>query len=66
MALKLDFLKPGKTYTAKIFCDTQESGGPNVKDAEKIAVLEQEVTSADTLSIRMVRNGGWTAIFTEK
>ncbi|MBE6425386.1 MAG: glycoside hydrolase family 97 protein [Planctomycetaceae bacterium] len=66
LALKLDFLKPGKTYTAKIFCDTQESGGPNVKDAEKIAVLEQEVTSADTLSIRMVRNGGWTAIFTEK
>lgn len=66
LTLKLDFLKPGKTYVAQIYADTPESGGTGEKDAEKIAEIVTEVTSADTLTIKMVRNGGWNAIFTEK
>lgn len=66
LSLKLDFLKPGKTYVAQIFCDTPQSTGTEEKDAEKIAEITKEVTSTDALTIQMVRNGGWTAIFTEK
>ena len=62
----LDFLKPGKTYVAQIYCDTPESGGTGETDAEKIAELTKEVKAGDVLEIKMVRNGGWTAIFTEK
>ena len=66
LTLPLSFLKPGKTYTVTQYCDTPESAGTGEKDAEKIAVITQDVTSADTLTIKMVRNGGWTAIFREK
>lgn len=66
LTLKLDFLKPGKTYVAQIFCDVPESGGTGEKDAEKIAEVVKEVTSADALTVKMVRNGGWNVILTEK
>lgn len=62
LTLALDFLKPGKTYTAQIYADVPESS----ENAEKISETVKDVTSADTLAIKMVRNGGWEVIFTEK
>ena len=61
ITLKLDFLSPGVTYTAAIYADAPESS----EDAAKIQISRQNVTSADTLNLPMVRNGGWNAVFTE-
>ncbi|MBQ6615487.1 MAG: glycoside hydrolase family 97 protein [Thermoguttaceae bacterium] len=60
--LKLDFLKPGKTYSALIVKDVPESA----TDARQVKVETIDVTSDDVLTIDMVRNGGWCARFTEK
>ena len=60
--LNLSFLAPGKTYSAMIVKDVPDSA----KDAEKAAVETIEVTADMTLTIDMVRNGGWVARFVEK
>ena len=60
--LNLSFLAPGKTYSAMIVKDVPDSA----KDAEKAAVETIDVTAETTLTIDMVRNGGWVARFTEK
>lgn len=60
--LNLSFLEPGKTYSAMIVKDVPDSA----KDAEKAAVETIDVTADTTLTIDMVRNGGWVARFTEK
>ncbi|MBR5710749.1 MAG: glycoside hydrolase family 97 protein [Thermoguttaceae bacterium] len=60
--LNLSFLEPGKTYSALIVKDVPDSA----KDAEKAAVETIDVTADMTLTIDMVRNGGWVARFTEK
>ena len=60
--LNLSFLAPGKTYSAMIVKDVPDSA----KDAEKAAVETIDVTAGDTLTIDMVRNGGWVARFVEK
>ena len=60
--LNLSFLAPGKTYSALIVKDVPDSA----KDAEKAAVETIDVTADSTLTIDMVRNGGWVARFVEK
>ncbi len=60
--LNLSFLAPGKTYSALIVKDVPDSA----KDAEKVEVETIDVTAGDTLTIDMVRNGGWVARFVEK
>lgn len=60
LTLPLTFLKSGKTYTATIYADKPESD----QQATAIAISTQKVKASDTLSITMVRNGGWNAIFT--
>ena len=60
--LNLSFLAPGKTYSAMIVKDVPDSA----KDAEKAAVETIDVTADTTLTIDMVRNGGWVARFVEK
>lgn len=60
LTLPLSFLKAGQTYTATIYADAPESN----KDAEKIDLSTRKVKAGDTLSIKMVRNGGWSAVFT--
>ena len=60
--LNLSFLAPGKTYSAMIVKDVPDSA----KDAEKAAVETIDVTADATLTIDMVRNGGWVARFVEK
>lgn len=60
--LNLSFLAPGKTYSALIVKDVPESD----QDAQKAQVETIDVTADSTLTIDMVRNGGWVARFVEK
>jgi len=53
---KLDFLTPGKRYTAQIYRD-----GPDAdwaKNPEAIVIEQREVTSADTLTLKLAPGGG--------
>ncbi|MBR0192064.1 MAG: glycoside hydrolase family 97 protein [Thermoguttaceae bacterium] len=60
--LPLTFLAPGKTYSALIVRDVPESA----EEAEKVETETLDVTAETTLTIEMVRNGGWVARFVEK
>ena len=60
--LPLTFLAPGKTYSALIVRDVPESA----EEAEKVETETLDVTAETTLTIDMVRNGGWVARFVEK
>ncbi|MDO4574375.1 MAG: glycoside hydrolase family 97 protein [Planctomycetia bacterium] len=62
LSLPLTFLKVGQTYEVTLYADVPESA----TEATKISVTKKTVTSTDTLSIDMVRNGGWTAVFNEQ
>jgi hypothetical protein len=62
MPSKLGFLEPGRKYRAEIYRD-----GPaaNRKTAPSDMVIEQrEVTSADTLTLRLAAGGGEAIRFT--
>ena len=58
LKLSLDFLGRGN-YEANIFADTPETD----KDARKISVTTKKVTAADTLEVKLGREGGQTIIF---
>lgn len=60
LTLPLSFLKAGKNYSAVIYADAPESD----QMATKLAISKKTVKAGDVLSIKMVRNGGWSAVFT--
>ena len=54
--MPLSFLTPGKRYRAQIYRD-----GPNADyrtNGKDIVIEERDVTSADTLSLRLAPGGG--------
>lgn len=54
----LSFLDPDTTYTATVYADDTDSADP-----EKLLITTSEVTSADTLTIRMAPAGGQAVTF---
>ncbi|MDO5310156.1 MAG: glycoside hydrolase family 97 catalytic domain-containing protein [Planctomycetia bacterium] len=60
LELKLDFLPEGQTWSATIYADSDLSE----TDATAVAITTQEVNSTDSLKIKMVKEGGWNAVFT--
>lgn len=56
VALPLDFLEPGRRYTAQIYRDGDGAGWRT--DPHAIAIESREVGSSDTLSIAMASGGG--------
>ncbi|WP_276091412.1 glycoside hydrolase family 97 protein [Pedobacter sp. JY14-1] len=57
-SLKLDFLKPGKTYTITYFEDGINAG----RQAMDYRKKTKQVKSGDQLDVKMVRNGGFAAV----
>ena len=57
--MKLDFLPAGRSFKMKAFVDGANAG----YQAMHYNVLEQTVTSATELDIKMARNGGFAASF---
>ncbi len=55
--LSLDFLTPGKTYTATIYADASDAHYDTNPAAYRITT--QQVTSADTLPMHMAPGGGF-------
>ena len=64
LEVPMNFLEPGKTYEATIYCDKPEAhykDNPQLYDIKK-----QDVTSEDTLSMFMAPGGGFAISFQEK
>ena len=53
--VRLQFLQPGRTYTASLYADDGHDG---------IAVSEHSVTSASHLTVPVARNGGFSLVLT--
>lgn len=53
LTLSLDFLEPGKKYTAKIFYDD-----PKAKSRTKVGIKEKNVTSKSKIDVEMLKCGG--------
>jgi alpha-glucosidase len=59
ITLDLSFLEPGRTYKARIFCD-----GINAhRHATDYKIEEREVTSEETLTVRLSPGGGFAIMF---
>ena len=57
-AIDLGFLDEGREYGLTAFEDSVNSG----RQAMDYRIRKTAVRSSDALQIRMVRNGGWTAV----
>ena len=58
LEIPLDFLTPGRRYDLTGFED-----GPNAfRQAMDYRRVEREVAASDKLTLKMARNGGWTAV----
>lgn len=57
--LKLDFLKPGVKYNARIYSDN-----PKVKTATQIEISDKKVDSSKKLEFDLLPKGGATVVFT--
>ena len=57
LSVPLDFLSEGVTYTARIYAD-------DPSDRTKVVITERNVTSADTLEVKMAPSGGQAVTFT--
>jgi len=58
VTLHFDFLDKGKTYTMTYFEDGINAGHQGMDYRKKT----KEVKAGDTMTIKMVRNGGWAAV----
>jgi alpha-glucosidase len=57
LALKLDFLKPGKVYEATIYRDD-----PGIATDTHVAVEHRSVHAGDSIDLNMLANGGETVL----
>ena len=59
--VKLDFLKPGVTYDATIYCDAQDADGmPGESyNPQAYTITHKKVTSKSVLKLKMARCGGF-------
>ena len=64
LAVPLSFLDPGRRYTAEIYRDGEGANWQSNPFA--FATEKREVTSADTLSLRLAAGGGQAIRFTSK
>ena len=68
----LDFLKPGATYAATLYRDAPDADGvagiqPDGSNPSKRYVIEEMVlSSADSLTVRMARSGGFALSLKER
>ena len=58
----LDFLEDGVEYEAAVYADDSESDS----DAKAIAVTKENFKKGDMVTLNMVRDGGWNAVFVKK
>lgn len=56
LELPLDFLEPGKTYTALLYTDGDDADYE--RNPYPVAISEQEVNSSTTLTLKLARGGG--------
>ena len=64
VSVKLDFLKPGVVYEAILYAD-----GPTAEfetNPQSYVITRDELTSADSLTVRMARAGGFALSLREK
>ncbi len=71
VSFPLDFLDPGKTYTATIYADAPEASGvldnPEAPyNPQAYVITEKEVSASDSLSLRMAPAGGFAVILKAK
>ena len=64
VSFPLDFLDPGKTYTATIYADAPEASGvldnPEAPyNPQAYVITEKEVSASDSLTLRMAPAGGF-------
>ena len=64
VSVALDFLQPGLTYDATIYADAPDADFET--NPQAYTITSREVTSADTLDLRMARSGGFAVSFREK
>ena len=55
--LELNFLKPGKEYTATIYCDAKDAD--NRQNQARYTIRKQRVTSKSVLTLTTVNGGGY-------
>ena len=61
---KLDFLQPGKTYEATLYADAPDADYET--NPQAYTITHSTVTSADVLTVRMARSGGFGLSLREK
>ncbi|WP_224484822.1 glycoside hydrolase family 97 protein [Robertkochia aurantiaca] len=64
MELSLDFLDPGKTYTATVYADGEDAHWN--ENPTSYSISNREVTRQDTMTISMAPGGGVAVSFIEK
>ena len=59
--VKLDFLKPGVTYDATIYCDAKDADGMpgDTYNPQAYTITHKKVTSKSVLKLKMARCGGF-------
>jgi len=53
---RLDFLTPGRRYTAQIYRDADDAHWAS--NPEAVTIQSRQVTSADTLTLKLAPGGG--------
>jgi len=57
VSFALDFLEPGKVYEATLYADAPDADFET--NPQAYTITRSEVTSADTMKVRMARSGGF-------
>lgn len=66
LEVPMNFLDPGKTYTAKIYADDIAAGAHYKNAPQAYRIYEVDVTSDSVLPIEMAAGGGFAISFVEK
>jgi hypothetical protein len=64
VTVKLDFLKPGVTYEATLYADAPDADYDT--NPQAYTITKSTLTSADSLTVRMARAGGFALSLREK
>ena len=62
--VNLDFLTPGKTYKATIYRDADDADYQS--NPEAYVIETRDVTSADSIAVKMARGGGFAISLIEQ
>ena len=66
--VKLDFLKPGVTYDATIYCDAKDADGipGDTYNPQAYTITHKKVTAKSVLNLKMARCGGFAVSLRSK